>query len=217
MLSIKLDTSAIRKQISDLQKQIPFATSLALNDLAFQAMRAENDAMSRIFDNPRPFTQNSSRVRKASKRNLIAIVSLKDAQAKYLTPYESGGQHETPGKGLLIPADIRLDQFGQLPNGLIKRLAERKDVFVGTVHGISGFWLRTPKLNANGKPKGGRRGVLNATRHQNTGLTLLLRFGDNKPVTKRMHYRDRVAEVVAKNGPRALELAMRKAIATAFR
>ncbi|GBQ84142.1 hypothetical protein AA13595_1333 [Gluconacetobacter johannae DSM 13595] len=215
-LSIKLDTTAVTRKLAAFRRQISFVVAGAINDLAFQAMRAENAAMSDIFAHPRPFTHRSAQVEKrATKADLTAVVSLRDAQAKYLTPYETGGPHETPGKALLVPADVRLDQYGQLPKGAIKRLAARPDVFFGTVRGITGFWLRPPTLDTKGRPKGGRRGAMNSRLHQNTGLTLLLRVGQNKPVTKRLNFRRRAIDIVERKGADAIRGALQKALATA--
>jgi hypothetical protein len=123
-------------------KQIPFAAAVAINDVAFQVRKAEIDAIPKVFKKPRPFTTNSTQVDKATKSNPSAETFIRPEVSKYLSPYEFGGQHVLPGKALLNPIHQSVDAFGQLRKGAPKRLAARKDVFVGEVHGHWGFWQR---------------------------------------------------------------------------
>ncbi|MEZ7137217.1 hypothetical protein [Komagataeibacter sp. SM21] len=204
--SITLDTSRIQRDLSDMQKQIPYATSTAVNSLAFDAMRLENSAMSEIFDHPRPFTTRATQVDKATKSDPTAVISLRDQQAKYLTPYETGGDHwvgARDGTGdLLVPVDGRTDAYGQIPRGLIKRLLARPDVFAGTVRGIRGIWQRPTA-------RGARRNAAPAK------LKLLYMFRANKAVDKHLDFEQRAAEMVQREGPKAIEAAILKTIRTA--
>lgn len=204
-ISIQLDTSRIQRDLSDMQKQIPYATSVAVNSLAFDAMREENSAMSEIFDNPRPFTTRATQVNKATKLDPTAVVSLRDQQAKYLTPYETGGDHwvgARDGTGdLLVPVDGRTDAYGQIPRGLIKRLLARPDVFAGTVRGIRGIWQRPTR----GSRRNGAPGK----------MKLLYMFRPNKAVDKHLNFEQRATELVQREGPKAIEAAILKTIRSA--
>ena len=196
MITIKVDTSAVSRQLDALEKQIPFAKAAAVNDLAFQAMRAENAAMATVFAHPRPFTQHAAQVeRKATKANPSAIVSLRPAQERYLAPYEFGGLHVLPGQALLEPVAARIDQYGQLPKGTAKRLAAMPNVFVGTLHGETGFFQRL----------------------KNHRLKLLIRFGVNRPVTKHLGFVKRATDLVTQRGARAATDAVAKVMRTARR
>lgn len=216
---IKVDVKAAQKQLSDMAKQIPFAASVALNDLAFQVMRKENSAMSDIFKDPRPFTQRATQVeKKASKSDLTAVVSIRPAQDKYLSPYETGGDHWVGAKGgdgdLLVPVDGKTDAYGQIPRGLIKRLVARPDVFVGTVRGIRGIWQRPPTGNQRSGQRGtkGKLGIVGGKR---AGLKLLYVFKSNRPVRKRLGFDQVAIELVREQGTKALEAAVDKAIRSA--
>ena len=115
MISISVDTRAVSRMLSDLQrKQLPYATSLALNDVAFTVQNAERAAFSIVFKNPRPFTAKSVLVTKATKSKLQSSVFVRPEVAAYLAPYEFGGSHVVPGKQQLVPVKMRLDQYGQL-------------------------------------------------------------------------------------------------------
>lgn len=67
--------SRVIKGLNDFhQKQLPFATSLALNRTA-QAIRKDlRSEMERVFDRPTPFTLNSLQITSSSKTDLTAAV-----------------------------------------------------------------------------------------------------------------------------------------------
>ena len=87
-MRITIDTRDAQKQLRSMERQIPFAQAAAVNDLAFQVQRAENEAMGKVFHKPRPFTQKATAVKKGSKAKPVATVYLKAAQERYLEPYE---------------------------------------------------------------------------------------------------------------------------------
>jgi hypothetical protein len=191
------------------RKQIPFATAQAVNDLAFQVQRAERAAITSIFAHPRPFTQRSVFVDRARKGAPSATVRVGDAQAKYLAPFEFGGRHALPGSGrtFLNPKGIRLDAFGQI-RGKPSTIGDKPNVFVGDIHGVRGFWQRLPvtktaRRNAkrNGQP------VLHH-------LKLLIRFGEDLPVHKRLGFEDRARQVVTANFAAAFDEAIARALAS---
>ncbi|MBS1014476.1 hypothetical protein ACE4RV_06305 [Acetobacter persici] len=214
MNGIKLDITRASASLSDLHKQIPFMAATALNDVAFQVQRAENEAMTDIFHNPRPFTQRATQVEKATKSSLEAVVSLRPDQARYLEPYEDGGEHATSGNNtsLLVPVDAKTDQYGQMTKGSVARLTARSDTFVGVgPKGVMGIWQRV-KPAALGR-KGKRKGV----RETKPALKLLVRFVPNQQVHKRLGFRERAAEVVQRDGAGAIARAVQRVLATAFR
>ena len=198
---LSADVRRVERQLSDIaRKQLPFAVAKAVNDVAFQVQRAERDNLKRVLKNPRPFTQRSVVVEKATKARPTATVKIRPEVARYLAPYEFGGTHELPGKGLLNPKGVRLDQYGQLTRGKVKTLAAQRNVFVGTVQTekgpVKGFWQRA------GGRKGGR-------------LKLLVRFGEALPVTKRLNFRVTAQDAAKRAFPAALRAALDRALATA--
>jgi hypothetical protein len=206
---VKIDTSEFEKALVAAQKQIPYAISVAINDVAFQVQRSENAAMSTVFKNPRAFTQRSAVVDRAAKGSLTAVVRVKDAQAAYLLPYEVGGLHELPGQALLNPKNVPLDAFGQLRKGKFKALASKPGDFIGTVHGVTGLWQRPPAI-----VKGASRRRKLKAGVQRIGLKLLVRFGNALPVTKHLDFVKRATDLVTAQLPQAMEDAVAKALRT---
>ncbi len=202
-VSVRSNVKAVSKSLSALAyKQLGFATATALTMLAKEVAVAESANIAATFKKPKPFTVKSIGVQGARKDNLAARVYVKPIAAKYLLPYETGGEHELPGRALLNPKNIRLDQYGQLTRSTLQRLKARSDVFIGPVktsHGeVNGVWQRIP-----------------AKRGKRASLKLLIRFGDALPVNKRLNYRSGAQALVNARFAAVFSAAMAKAMASA--
>jgi hypothetical protein len=189
---------------ADAKKQAPFAAARAVTQLAFAVQRAERAGMTEVFAHPRPFTQRSVLVGKADKASQTATVYIRPEAAEYLAPYETGGLHHLPGKGvvLLNPKGLQLDRYGQI-RGRPRAIADRKNVFAGTVQTkdgpIWGFWQRL--AGKNGGPR----------------LKLLVRAGDALAVHKSLHFVDRARALIQAQGATAFRTELSKALANAKR
>ena len=197
-------TANIRPVLAGLNsaqtKQIPFATAKALTALAFDVQRAENAAMGQVFKHPRPFTQRATVVDKATKSHLVATARVKDAQAKYLGPFEFGGLHFVPGQGIAIlePVNIKTDAYGQI-RGKPTNIGNRPGVFVGTVNTkrgpVWGFWQRL-------KGKTGPH------------LKLLIEAAQALPVQEHLGFVDRARVVVAQRAMATFGTSLAQAVGT---
>ena len=215
-INVKADIKGLTRTLNDLQKkQIPFATAKALTATAKNIAEAQRKALPSIFDRPTLFTQRSIGVKAARKSNLTAIVFVKDIAAQYLKPFEFGGKHHLPdskrGGTLMNPKAVQLNQYGNLPKGMLQRLAGRKDVFVGAVQTkagqtVSGVWQRPAAAQARGRG-------LNRT----GSLRLLVRFGDALSVQPRMQWRKRAEAVKNATLKAEFEKALGEALSTARR
>ncbi len=203
-ISIRADVKRLTRDLGALaDKQIPFATSQALNELAGIVKAAEVANLQKTFPSATPFTLKSLAILKAKKGNPTVTIFIKDKTARYLEPFETGGRHVLNSRALLNPKDIDLNQYGNLPRGKLAALRGRSDVFIGPVKGnngqsINGVWQRIP-----------------ARKGRSAGLKLLIRFGDALPVKQRLHYQSKASQVVAANIDRVFNGAMARAIATA--
>jgi len=213
-ISISVDTKLASAELTALvQKQIPFATATAINAVAFASQGAERTAMTEVFAHPRPFTAKSALVNKASKGKPVATVYVRPEVAKYLQPFETGGAHVLPGKALLDPVNVSLDQYGQLTKGAPKRLAAKPNVFVGTVKTpggpVTGFWQRVPPTKA-ALARAKRNGV-----KLKNHVKLLIRFGNALPVNKHLDFVKRARSIVLSQFGDAFQAALAKALSTA--
>lgn len=134
----------LERRLSDMPRQIPYALSLALTDVAQQVRKAEYDEALRVFDRPTKWTLNSLRVKPASKSDLTAAVYFREFAAKgtpankYLGPQVWGGERSLkraeialaskgnrgfPRGTYLVPGKkMKLDKHGNVPRGTIVRI-----------------------------------------------------------------------------------------------
>lgn len=101
--SVKSDFDKAISEINGIaQKQLPFATALALTNTAKDVKAGLVREMARVFDRPTKFTLNSLYIKPAKKRdtNISAEVYLKDEvfkgtpASKYLAAQIDGGQRK---------------------------------------------------------------------------------------------------------------------------
>jgi hypothetical protein len=95
VIQLSIDASGINKAqawLAQIQGQMPYAASRALNDAAKKVAEDLNKSTTQYFDRPTRFTQNAYRVSsRSSKANLVAEVRPKSIQERYLLPSIRGG------------------------------------------------------------------------------------------------------------------------------
>lgn len=137
MIDLKL-TSNLDKtaaQVSDaMQKQVPYATSIAINRIAELSKPALQAEMSRVFDRPKPYTLNSIFIKRATKSNLTATIFHGDAVASAIAPEIVGGARDSKkfeliiGRWKLVPtASVKLDAYGNPSKALITQVLSQCD------------------------------------------------------------------------------------------
>lgn len=202
-LSVKSDIRKVAKALDAVaRKQLPFATAQAINATAEKVRIAERDNLLKVIDGPTPFTLNSVAVKRATKSNPVALVYVKPVAAAYLLPYEIGGKNKLNSKALLKPVGAKVNQYGNLPRNLVKRIASKQNAFIGKVQTkngvVDGVWQRTTK-----------------TRGKRAGLKLMIKFEDAHDVRQRLDYRGVAKRVVSATFRGELDRAIGKALATA--
>ena len=213
----------LSRQLSQLQKQMPFATARAMTAVVREIAAAQKVALGRKLESPTPFTVNSVRSSGARKDNLTAKVFVMDTAAGYLEPFEFGGQHKLNSQALLNPKNIKLNKYGNLTRNKMAQLKAKPDVFIGDVttkygEKVNGVWQRQ-KAKKVKKGKGRRRKrSANGTRQpriQQRAPKLLIRFGDALPVKPTLGYFNRAQTMAKALMPTELSRAMAEAMRTA--
>ncbi len=142
-LSFATNVEAFRRELTDLgAREVPFAAARALTDTARDVEKNTAKRLPKVFDRPTPFTLRGLFVKPATKARLVATVGFKDRQAGYLELQETGGTRRPKGRALVVPAAARLNRYGNLPRGAVRRALARPDTFSGTVRGVGGIWQR---------------------------------------------------------------------------
>ena len=143
-VSVKSNIKEITKWTTNAQKkQIPFATSVAINNTLFDLKKEMAKQMDKKLDRPTPFTKRGFFINKAKKNLLVGVLLMKDIVANYMHFQIEGGTRQT-GKRIPVPyqPNARLNKFGNIigkKTGLIKKSTQ----FMGTVGGTEGVYERT--------------------------------------------------------------------------
>lgn len=216
-IGIKRNLSGLHRSMITLgAKQVPFAMSLALNNLAKGVAADQVKLIDQTFKTPTPFTEKAYRIEAATKTKPVAVVAAKDIQAQYLAPYVVGGNRFLGRKrGMLAPRAVVLNQYGNLSKGKLASLKSKRGVYIGAVKTrggktIKGVWQRPV---AGKRAKGGRA----SGARPRAGLRLLIQFEDTTPVPKRLPFERRARSYIDRHARAAFSDALQRALATARR
>jgi hypothetical protein len=183
------------------EKQLRFGASQAVNSLAKMVQELERENMKKVLDKPTPFTLGGVSVKLSTKASLTATVYVKDKTASYLAPYEVGGLNKLNSRALLKPVDQKVNQYGNLPRNTVKRLAAKKNVFIGKVRtkngDVDGVWQRQKVRGKQG------------------GLKLLVKFDNAHIVKQHLDYQGLARRTISRELKAEFAKAMQKALATA--
>ena len=202
-------------------KQVPFASSVALNNTGFDIRKSFNKGTLSVFDKPTNFTQKAFLTTKSKKNNLVVHVFAKDKQgndaARYLRFGVKGGAR--PPKGFEryfagLPNDgslsansyfmptrqIKRDGKGNITRPTLKKLSTK--IAAGTA------FIGTPR-NSN-RPAG------IYVREKNNKLIAKFITTNRKPTyTGRFNLQEIGDKVIQRRFNQYFNNAMKKAIATA--
>ena len=158
-LSIDQDLKRFDRFLNNNRKQLPIATSLALNDTGFDMREAFNKGTLSVFNKPTSFTQKAFLTTKSKKRNLVVHVFAKDKEggdaARYLRFGVQGGARPPKGferyfAGLPNDGTLGMDVYfmptrqtkrdskGNITRSTLKKLSARVTAgtaFIGTTKG----------------------------------------------------------------------------------
>jgi hypothetical protein len=164
-LDVRADLKQAERYLQNLRKEdIPFATAYALTKTAQAAQRTVVSEMKRVFDRPKPFTLNGTYVKPATKRDLRALVKLKDGYLgehagesrkgtvdKYLAAQVKGGTRRPKAfekllinRGLMPPgmyavptSSAPLDPYGNVSAGYFNRVMSQLAIATDSLTNVS--------------------------------------------------------------------------------
>lgn len=120
---IRLEVTGITEAKAMLKRTVPNLHKV-LNDVARQIQRDMPRYLNQRLDRPTRFTAstNATYVRYATPGQLQASVLFKDKQSEYLKWVAQGGIKPSGPRGLKLPSAIKLNQYGNIPKGVIAQL-----------------------------------------------------------------------------------------------
>lgn len=132
MISVSVQSAGIRAYFERYPKDASRALEVALDKTAIQVMYDERREMSRVFDNPTPYTMKSLKVTRTRGHNMIASVWFKEPvrmSKHYLVPQVEGGQRELKGferalsnKKFVPGQGARSNKYGNISHGQIRQV-----------------------------------------------------------------------------------------------
>lgn len=242
-IDVQTDVSRVVAELDAFgQRQVPFATALALTRTAQSAKKRVEEAMEKEFDRPTPYTLKALRVVPARKDNLVAEVLIKDEAPKgtppdrYLRAEIEGGDRnlkrseralqmtgKMPKGWAWTPAMAApLDPYGNLRGGFVTALLSKvKGHIDSTSNETARSKKRKSKLGGRqveyfiGKPGGGRLPLGVYARYPfawGSAVRPVLIF------TKSVHYKKRLLfwDIVRAESDKAFAEEFRKALAQAL-
>lgn len=138
-VTFDIDIAGWANDLRQIQRQIPFAASLALTETAKDTRRHHQEMLPMIFDRPTRFTLNYLQVVPSRKETMVARLEAKTFRNKrehYLTPNVEGGGRKHKGferwligKGLMLSSEYavpaggaRMNAFGNISPGQITQI-----------------------------------------------------------------------------------------------
>lgn len=168
-MKVKVDTGPAVRHLERTQRNIRYATAIALTKTAKRLQAMAESEVGRVFAQPTSFVRKGFYVKPATVDRPIAIVGIKDKQAKVLLPHITGGRRpqklfeqrlandDAKASGYWVPGQgIKLNASGNLTKGQIKQIVaglsrsgKFSDLFVGKPRGMPnapfGIWARNVK------------------------------------------------------------------------
>jgi hypothetical protein len=217
-VSVKSDIKKLTKALSTIQrKQIPFATSKALNATAFDARKSVQTALDLQLDKPTAYTKRGVQVEKSTKKNLVAQVGFRSrkfgkgqgsiTQAEYMQRQIAGGTRLPKGQAIPVPVpkNMKPNKFGNIPRGKIDRLLADKDKYFSGVpkgrNSGAGIWQRMP-ANSKRKKQGGK-------------IRMVIAYEPKAQYQPRFRFKSVVEKSVKQNFGMRFNSAMKQALASA--
>lgn len=121
-IKVEHNIGQVQAWLAGQQKQVQYATAVALTRTAAVLKRELPAELDRVFDRPTPFTKRGIYLKAARKDDLTAEVGFMDVQAKYLRLQVEGGTRQPGPRGIKLPGNVELNAFGNIPKGLTDKL-----------------------------------------------------------------------------------------------
>jgi hypothetical protein len=114
-ISFRLDRKAVKRLGDALDKQVPFATAVALTRTAMQARDAIREGLPSSFVLRNQFTRNGIRYQRAEKRQWPNAYAVVGSISPYMEIQEEGGTKAARAKAHSIPKGIRSAENRTVP------------------------------------------------------------------------------------------------------
>ena len=234
-ISIESDVKKLTKSLNRIQrKQIPFATSRAINTLAFDVRKALQDGLDLHLDRPTPYTKRGVQVEKSTKKNLVAEVGFRSktfgkgkgstTQASYMKRQIEGGLRRPNKRAIPVPIEdnIRLNKYGSLTRNKVKNfLADKDKYFSGKLKGAKGkgtgegIWQRMPSNSVIKARRAKNKTKRKKTKTKLGKVRMVISWNPKAKYKSRFPFKKIVGDTIRTNFRRRFDFELREALKTA--
>lgn len=243
-MSVKFDMGPVQRHLAAVQRQVPFATAVALTRTAKRVQAELIDEMKREFDRPTPWTLKATFLSSAKPRNLEAVTGIKDqayagnrlSSAQILShQFAGGGRHVKAlevwlrragylgANEFVAPgAGAKLDRYGNMSRGQVQQILSQLKAGADSASHASGSARSKRNVKRAGKifwsNGSGRAAHLPRGAWQRAGLHLvkpLLIAVASPSYTRRIDLRKLGEKVVRQHAQREFNQALEAALRTA--
>lgn len=138
-LDISHDIRKLTKKLDYVQKaQIPFATSLALNDVGYHIAASDKNpkgfrrtADRRFEGGAEKYTKRGFRYTKSTKKNLKVVVGIHPSREDYMTLQVEGGMRKPKRKYVPVYKEVDRNEHGNIKRATINQIRKGKNIFKG--------------------------------------------------------------------------------------
>ena len=157
-IRLSIDDAGIDKAklfVATIKNQLPYATSVALNNVAFNVRKDLGQQTTKSFVNPTRYTQSAFRYTRSTKANLEAQVFADPTRRFFPTQIQGGdrrgklyegflrglGNGAIPSGGRLVPTSLVINAAGNPKKNIFATIANKLStsdqggVFIGTPKG----------------------------------------------------------------------------------
>lgn len=164
MITVRFDgLKECQEMLANAGRQAPFATAVALNDLAFMIRTKEVETIAQVFNRPKPQTVRNIHVRKATKQNLSVTISFNQIFEgdEYMVTEIDGGPRKMKrsekafGRYFVPGAGAKMDKYGNMLGSQITQIMSQLQMFGEVGH----------LMNQTARSKGRSRGAKKSTEY----------------------------------------------------
>lgn len=143
---LEFDAGALQRFFRDIERQIPFAMSLALNQTAADVQERLRAELDRHFTIRSPWTAKGIQVQRSTKRDLRAVIGSRD---EYMARQALGGVKTAQGGKLVgIPVGVRKRRSDKTPRSKWPgAMAKRKNVYIAETSGGPAMFRKVGRGN----------------------------------------------------------------------
>ena len=148
-MPIRVDNSKLRGLMTkQLDKQVNFAISQALNNVAFGVMKSTRSQLPKWVNLTKTYIARQVFVEKATKTQLTSVVYFSD-KVPLAGIMELGGVLQPKGRVRAVPTNsVKRSKTGAITKANRPRaLLQKKGVFSGTINNKPGIWFKDKKTN----------------------------------------------------------------------